>query len=248
MKTFTRQLIAFIPTMIVFASTASVHAADSIGINFVGNPDIRQGVMTPDDKAGLPGVAQTNWNNAAQRSGVLNNLVNGSGKTTPINVIWHTALGTHGTHIEDNGDDSRMMRGYLDAGGKGEGATVTFTGIPYAWYDVIVYFDGDTDERVRVGAYSVNGVTVYGKDIADFDGTFTEVEATDAEKVTPGNYVRFTGQAGSTLTVRSEGVSAPDEYLRAPINAIQIVRVSDPSSFNPEPDNDIEVTQLVSKP
>jgi hypothetical protein len=250
MKTFTKQLLFIVVLSIiaVLLSSASVQAGHSIGLNFIGNPDIRQGVMTPQDKAGLPDTTQTNWNNAAQRSGVLSKLVDGSGKATPIDVIWHTGLGTHGTRIEDKGDNSRMMRGYLDAGGEGEGATVTFTGIPYTWYDVIVYFDGDTDDRMRVGAYTVNGVTVYAKDVADFDGKFTEAEQTDPEKATAGNYVRFRGQTGASFSVKAEGISAPDEFLRAPINAIQIVEVRDPSTFNSEPATDADAPKLVSKP
>jgi hypothetical protein len=249
MRTFCKQL-SFV-VLVSIATTlpiAAAHASESIGINFIGSLEKWGAVMTPEDKGGLPSVAQTNWNNAAKPFGVIDKLINSAGKSTTANVIWHGGLGTHGIDIEDKGDNSRMMRGYLDAGAGEESSTVTFTGVPYAWYDVIVYFDGDTNNRDRVSAYTVNGVMVYGKDVTDFNGSFTEVEATDPEKVTPGNYVRFTGLVGSSFSVRAEGISAPDEYLRAPINAIQIVRVSDPSSFNPIPDNETKTVRFVSKP
>jgi hypothetical protein len=219
---------------VLLLSVAGVQAGSSIGLNFVGNPKITTGIMTPEDKAGLPAVAQTNWNNAAEASGSLKKLQDNSGAATGVEVKWHSGLGTYGSRIADKGNNSRMMRGYLDIGPANQSATVTFTGIPYAWYDVIVYFDGSGGIG-RIGAYTVNGVTVYGKDSEDFNGTFTEVAQTDLEKVTAGNYVRFTGQVGSTFTVKAEGVAAPPKgALRAAINGIQIVEVPDPSSIVPE--------------
>lgn len=256
MKTFTKRwsnlvsrasIHSILIVVVLLVAGARAEAGQSIGLNFIGNSDKWSGLMQPEDKAGVPTAVQTNWNNAANPSGALTGLKDGSGNTTAVDVIWHTAFGTHGINIEDKGDDARMMRGYLDAGPGDARATVTFTEIPYAWYDVIIYFDGDTDDRVRVGAYTVNGVTVYGQDSGDFDGTFTECLQTNVEKVTAGNYVRFTGQVGPNFSVRAEGISAPDEHLRAPINGIQIVEIADPSAFL-DPNLENNGAQLVAQP
>jgi hypothetical protein len=221
---------------VVLLSTAGVQAGNSIGLNFVGDARVTTGIMTAGDKAGLPSVAQANWNNAPGGVGSLKNLQDASGTATRVEARWHSGCGwgTYGTRIADKGDNSRMMRGYLDVGPGEQGVTITFTNISYAWYDVIIYFDG-FQKIGRVGAYTVNGVTVYGKDAAEFDGTFTEVEQTDLANVTAGNYVRFTGQVGSSFTVKAEGVAAPDgRSLRAAINGIQIVEIPDPSTFTVE--------------
>lgn len=205
--------------------------AGSIALNL--GSEAPAGMMAPEDKAGLPLIAQTNWNNAPGASGSLKKLKDDSGTPTDVQADWHSGLGVWEFDPVTASGDSKMMRSYLDAGAGKESAAVTFSGIPYAWYDVIVYFDGG-DNDGRIGAYTVDGVTVYGKDSAAFRGEYIECEETELKNAKPGNYVRFTGLVGPNVTVKAEGAATQDEYLRAAINGIQIVEVPAPRSFDDE--------------
>src|SRR5437588_9638005 len=73
----------------------------SIGLKF--GPDATGGgggvFMTPPDVAGLPAVAQPNWNNMPGLAGTTNGLgvTDNSGSPTAVQVTWNTALGLWGS-------------------------------------------------------------------------------------------------------------------------------------------------------
>jgi|GEM_PF-1843824 len=110
-------------------------------------------------------------------------------------------------------------------------------------FDVVVYFDGDTTGRV--GEYWLQTVSgsftsftlgsdltphYFGRDFGDFGGTYDPValSATSTGTADDGNYVVFSGipATADTFLIRTE-----EQTVRAPISAVQIVAVPEPSSL-----------------
>jgi hypothetical protein len=90
-------------------------------------------------------------------------------------------------------------------------------------YDVYVYVDGENREFERTGSYRISGADIAATTVtatdaanANFSGLFMRADGGR------GNYMKFTITArGFTLTATP--LSATGTYLRAPVNAIQIV-------------------------
>ena len=126
------------------------------------------------------------------------------------------------------------MKGYLDTSNTSV-TTVTVAGLPSGAYDVYVYADGDNREYTRTAVYRISGTgitatTVNLTDLANthFSGTFAQAAGTS------GNYVKFSINAdGFTLTATPD--TGSNATLRAPVNAIQIVRagLAPPVSLEP---------------
>jgi hypothetical protein len=192
-------------------------AAGPIGIDFVGTAT----AMSAAERAGV--VGQANWNTAsgAIRSTALA-LVDDTGAATGARVTW-TAGGVWMLPTIDQAGSGRMMKGYLDTTSTST-TRVTVAGLSAGAYDVYVYVDGDNRMYARTGSYTISGAgitttTIKLTDAAstNFSGTFTRANNTN------GNYVKFSINAtGFTLTALP--VSGSNTTLRAPVNAIQIVR------------------------
>ena len=197
-------------------------AETGIGINFQGGgPNGTPAAMDASENAGL--VAQTNWNTLAGANGSAATVLDGSGAVTDVSITW-SANSTWSNTISDLPGDNRLMKGYLDTS-ENSTSTVTVSGLPAAFtannsYDVIVYFDGDTSETRRA-QFTIGQTTLEGLDAANsnFSGTYVESNGTTA-----GNYVRFHGLNSSGFTLSATPDPLDDAaYLRAPVNAIQIV-------------------------
>jgi hypothetical protein len=92
-----------------------------------------------------------------------------------------------------------------------------------AGYAVYVYADGSNAGASRTGAYQISGtgITTASVNLTDaagatFNGTFTRANNSN------GNFVLFTITATGFTIIATPGAST-DIYLRAPLNAIQIV-------------------------
>jgi hypothetical protein len=192
----------------------------TIGIKFMGtSPSLMDAVET----AGV--VPAANWNNAA---GAVSPsplaLADDAGRPTTASVAW-TANNGWMTPIADQPGNARLMKGYLDTSSSSV-TTVTVAGLAPGAYDVYVYVDGDNKSYTRTAAYRITGtgitpVTINLADQADtnFAGSFSEATATSAT----GNYLKFSF-TGDGFTLTATPVSGTNPTLRAPINAIQIVR------------------------
>lgn len=191
--------------------------ANPISLNFSGSGT----EMGSSESAGV--VPETNWNNAANSSGIGLVLNDFAGNSSGATVTW-SANGVFNTGVSDNVGNNRMMRNYLDTGNTTT-TTVTVVGLPAntSGWNVYVYFDGSNTET-REGSYTISGTgtttqSINGIDTAntDFSGTFIPANGT------AGNYVLFTipNVSGFTLSATpvANGASAP----RAPVNGIQIV-------------------------
>jgi hypothetical protein len=220
----------FKPLLVCVTLTVAFLAGDawaqSIAINF--------GADEPDgarsDVAGPAGVLGTaNWNNLDLLSGTAAGLVNSDGVATGVSVEWlsNNTWASAGRGEDNNtappGDDRNLMTGYLDtAGAGGQGVQIDVSGLSAAItepaYDVYVYTKGGVIGRG--GEYVIGAETQEHTDTAPFDGTYV--------LGSEGDYLIFEGVSGDSFTLTTiPTIGAPE---RAPVNAIEIVGVPEPSS------------------
>src|SRR5215471_2631170 len=187
--------------------------------------------MAPTDVAGLPAVAQANWNNLAGLTGTTNGLgvVDNGGNATTAQVTWTTALGLWASGPNNAfpaGADHNLMLGYLDNGGT---ATVNITNLPSQLtangYDVYVYALFDTANRG--GTYSIvdglnPGVVLRAAVPLRSDTTPTAyVQDPGLANAFTGNYIVFHGLTSPNIQVSA--VATNTGTPRAIINAVQLV-------------------------
>jgi hypothetical protein len=187
-----------------------INAKPGIGFKFNSTAALD---LTPAEEAGWILSRQTNWNNAdGSTNGSSTNLnpndpnfqgsaFDNTGSSSPVGIAW-TASGSWNTGNGSATGDSKLTNGYLD--NTGGGNTVSLTGIPYARYDVIVYFGSDGNDRTGSIAHEdpVNGVREYfyrtfaQKGAAGFGKSdYQETTDTDPGGANPqANFCRFQGQ------------------------------------------------------
>ena len=139
-----RNLIAILIALSGVSAQAGVNTY-SIGVHF-GADEPNGGNtsgLAPTDVAGLPAVAQANWNIFSGAAGVTNGTLvansNGVALATTVGLIWASpnTWASYGRGGEVNGvnflaasaPDHALMQGYLDTAGAGT-TTVTFTNLP----------------------------------------------------------------------------------------------------------------------
>ncbi|OHB55105.1 MAG: hypothetical protein A2Y12_10530 [Planctomycetes bacterium GWF2_42_9] len=188
--------------------------------------------------AGAPGYEQANWinTNSNQSSwGAQYNLVDAQGVATGAIMDWYASeiySWQYGTATTDN---QRMMdAGIASVSGLVE---VHVVGIPYAKYDVVVYFSSELP-NAYVSKYTIGATSIYAQvpamGLYGNTNTFTQVPSTSNEDLqgnTPvGNFVVFKDVIGSSLylTAQSgwagENIYTYDPGLtRASISGIQII-------------------------
>src|SRR4051812_3763663 len=203
----------------------------SIGLNLGsdGGNNAGTGSLNPTDVAGLPAVAQPNWNNLAGLNGGMPNVTDNNGTATSAGVSWN-GLGTWssgGNNLFTSPTDHTLMQGYLDNGGT---ATVTITNIPSqlttSGYDVYVYAEFDAPNRG--GTYSIvdglNTSTVLkGPLPLNSDSTPTNyAQAVGTGSIKTGNYLVFHGLTSANIQVQALATNLVGT-IRAVINGVQLV-------------------------
>jgi len=223
-KTNTALILAAV-AMATLALAATSGNAASIGVNFGRNQ--ASDTLASTDTAGV--VAQDNWNNRLGGGSGASQVWDDSGglltTTVAVSTPWNHYSGS-GTATADH----KLMSGNLD-GNNTSTLSATFNGIPYAEYDVYVYFDGSNGGDQREGTYTVDGNAKTGIDLAGatFSGTFIE------DTGNGGNYLKWSGLTNPNIVVVSaKPIDGPDPVDRAPMNAIQIVEATAPPTI-PEP-------------
>jgi predicted outer membrane repeat protein len=244
----------------------SQYTPASIGFNFVGGGPAQS--LGASERAGVPTATQANWNNLTGNYDGTGNgsytagpavLKDATGASFSPNLkLWWAASNTYSiSGSTQTTPDTKLMNGYLDSDGSGDGSAATnlygtsapqpffsVSGLPaslaFGGYKVIVYADGDANDG-RIARYWLAGnngqnpanvanetrltADVFIRDLFNFTGTYWRSAATsDAGAVTAiyGNYVQFDARTENGFTVRAEESSGSG--LRAPINAMQIVR------------------------
>jgi hypothetical protein len=231
-KPHTTALVLLAASMTLLLASSSFAGINqfSIGLNLGsdGGNNAGTGSLNPTDVAGLPAVAQANWNNLPGVSGGIPNVTDNGGNATSAGAAWFSALGTWssgGNNAFVSTNDHTLMQGYLDNGGT---ATVTITNIPSqltSGYDVYIYALFDTANRG--GTYSIvdglNTSTVLsGPRPLNSDGNATNyVQAVGAGTVQTGNYMVFRGLTNANIQVQA--VATNTGTPRAIICAVQLV-------------------------
>jgi len=192
-----------------------------IGIDF-GGPG--HGIAA-NQTAGV--VPRANWNNVASgQAGAVYDLVNDANAQTTADISW-TANNTWQISAAAPADgNAAIYKGYLDTT-EFSTTTVNVAQIPFALYDVYVYFDGDT-ALGRSGKYTIDTSTLapitQGEyldnanwPIAAGSGAFALADAPGEA----GNYALFRNLSGESFALTATPFGGPNP--RAPVNAIQIV-------------------------
>lgn len=187
----------------------------AIGVNFNslrGQEIDTARMLATNAYAGAPEVAQKNWN----QTGALNivskatrdlssiatpsegGLVDSGGALTSVGLSY-TMSNTWNINNEKLTPYGSLYAGYLDTNANNN-ASVTFSGIPYASYDVYVYLgagssgatqkitDGDVTYSFTMAARSTEA------------GSYT-VTSDTGENFPSANYAKFSGKTDSSVTV-----------------------------------------------
>jgi hypothetical protein len=219
-------------SLAIVSSTAislSCAPAAVISVNFIESVASHPNqIIAPATVAGGgAGLAASNWNNVATGTGSASALLDTTGIATPTAISWASGGmwgdGTANANADSGIGNAQLMRGYLDDNqGAPDPIVINFTGIPYAAYDVVIYFSTDT-----------SGDT-YGT-VSATDSVGTKTGATTGTKllwsenptVDSTNSVRIAGLTGDLR------VDAPirNNAIRHSVAGVQIIQVPEPSSF-----------------
>ena len=216
------------------AAPVSPSVAIKFGTEQPGRPGDTNGAVN-----GAAGVLSTAvWNNFTGASSTTPQLltadVGGVATPTAATVAWtsnntwsSTGLGEeNNTGTGENGD---LMGGYLDTGGLGgTPVTITVANLPVVSpaFDVYVYTQGGVNGRG--GTYTLGTTTKEHTGMTAFAGTFVE-DTIDPGQQDASNYLVFRGVTGTGFTLT--GVPTIGNPARAPINAIEIVAVPEPTGL-----------------
>ncbi len=215
--------------------------AGGFGIDFVGE-DPNNKVDTTD-KAGIPEVAQANWNalqvsrddpNGRNNSGVLISVVDQDGNavdgvTVTVKAEQGKVWPKNGASWGFSGANAKLQQGFIWPQFR-----ITVNDIPYDKYDVYVYAGaGDNAGGGKVtisvannaeGAVDANSTKFYR--LTWLDGRFVRSDATTIEdaKSKNGNYIVFTGNTAKDIAIDWDGTV---DAAWTGCSAIQIVEVKD---------------------
>lgn len=223
---------------VLLAAASAQAALKVVSLNL--RSDRNDSALAAGETAGV--VPRANWNNTAQIDSpfteTLTDLLDDTGAPTTIDVMWQAeAIWTADPLGEDQElPDKKMMLAYI-YGPYGDPPSVTFSQIPFSFYDVYVYALTNVEGLVSGISIVETGITYWirapmaGTTGAPYmDGTmdpFPFVLGTSTDPNDPtgdANYVVFSNLSYSSFTV--QGLLAEDfPYLGAPISAIQIVEV-----------------------
>jgi hypothetical protein len=225
----------------------------TIGLHF-GVDYATNAVLQPWQVAGVPGVAQANWNNLKGAAGTNATAILGTNVLAIVgDTDYETATNTAvtvtfksnntwgaGSNNKFPGANSNLFAGYLDTGAPST-TSVTITNLPpdltTGGYDVYIYAMGDTS--LRGGGYRIleAGTTNVLKDYVRFEATTNVSSFVEAPidptstKYAVGNYMVFTNLTASAITIEATTGSGLGlgGTPRAPIDAIQLVALPTPS-------------------
>lgn len=251
------------------ASIATALAA-SIQAQTVTNPVPNQiiswnfdvnGTVNPTDLAGL--APTTNWNNSYPNNPLFN-LPDNTGTATTVGFdasVNNTSASPYGygasgyaysifNHhpgYDANGTaDKEMLNGYLNGGPAAWGPPITnsffaVTNIPYAVYDVVVYFSSDTSGRhasIDNGSTTNYFSTMGSAEINGANALFIPATQTNSASFSSADFVFFPGMTSSHATITEYPLSGNDQWLG--IAAFQVIQASNTYVlYGPSPSSQI---------
>ncbi|XAL98356.1 PEP-CTERM sorting domain-containing protein [Phycisphaeraceae bacterium D3-23] len=215
----TRTLLAGLAALAVGASAS----ADSISVNFAYVGDGADGTEV-NGAAGLTGSAVWNNYNGDTAPGPMpvdnaaTNALDNNGAATTADVSWSSQQ----TWSNGGGgsENQNLLDGYIDDNGA-LGVNVDVVEIPYAVYDVHVYFNHDGANGV-VGLFDidVNGTT------HTTTGAFTQPQN---GTIDAGNSITVSGLSGNLNL--SQGERGAFDASVSNISGFEIVEVPEPGSL-----------------
>lgn len=153
-------------------------------------------------------VPAANWSNSWP-SNPTTNLIDKDGQATTLDIAPASANGNYriqGSHPGLDGDgtyNKELLNGYLNAGGTTGTSSVAISQIPYAHYDLIVYFSSDVAGRtgtVTDGTTTYDFATIGAPSIQSSNAVLTRTTSTTGANP-PANYAKFSGLSGASKTV-----------------------------------------------
>ena len=213
-------------------ATATTASAATVSWNYD-----RNGTVTGTAVAGVVPVA--NWNNTWP-SNPTTDLIDDTGAATTIDISYASFndWNIQGSHPGVDGDgtsNKELLNGYLNAGPAGWGppttqSSVAISQIPYASYNIIVYFSSDGAGRegeVTNGSTTYYFSTLGAASIAGSNATLTQTTSTSNSDYAGANYAIFSGLSGSAQTIT---VQMRDNDEWGGIAGFQVVAVPEPTA------------------
>lgn len=211
MKPNLQSLRIFTAAAAIAVGLATSCNAATISVNFDdGNHTI----------TGTTGVVSVgNWNvadfGAAGSPTTTSALIDDSGAATTVELdldnLTNTNAGGFSGAIGGGTGDIAALYGYRNRNG---GAQAVVSQIPYAVYDVYVYFNQGDDLDLHLG----------GTDVPNLNSNDTSAFFEDAAVNGTGNYWVFKGVTGTSFTLTADGSNGPFLF------GMQINEVPEPSS------------------
>ena len=199
----------------------------------------RFGTVSGSRTAGLLLVA--NWNNTWP-SNPTTDLIDDSGSTTTVDISY-ASFGTWTVNnpqanpgVDADGSYNReLLNGYLNSGPAAWGPSITnsnvvISQIPYAAYNIIVYFSSDTGGRegdVTDGSTTFSFNTLGASSVNGSNAILTQTTDTSATYSTSANYAVFSNLGGASQTIT---VQMRDNDEWGGIAGFQIVQIPEPSA------------------
>lgn len=221
---------------VLASAFASVSDAGVVSWNYD-----RYGTVDGAKVAGVVPVA--NWNNTWPSDPTVD-LIDDSGAATSLDIAYmsfnswtvnepspaNPGMDADGTYNRE------LLNGYLNAGPAPWGPSIIHTEvaiseIPYALYDIIVYFSSDAADRegdVTDGATSYSFKTVGLPSVSGANALLAQTTDTAGTYGTTANYAVFSGLSGASQTVT---VQMRDEDEWGGIAGFQVVEVPEPASL-----------------
>jgi hypothetical protein len=174
-------------------------------------------------------VPVPNWTTSTSNNQTLSNLVNDSGAATTADVTFSNTAFSYTNSTTGTTGNAKLMRA-MRALSNNSAISGTVTQIPYAAYDVYVYWGGRTTgetvpatmtlelQQLSGGVYTTTQTKYIRDDNRVWDGTFDESAATTAGAAVDGQeYVVFRNVTTPEFRVRST------MGVRTGFNGFQIV-------------------------
>ncbi len=221
------------------AAVAAVFCAIRVQSQVISwNYDRYGTVSGANEQAGV--VLAANWNNSWPNDPTTG-LIDNTGAATTLNFSYGPtayAWSIQASHPGQDADGSynkELLNGYLNAGMASWNPPVTnsyvaLSQIPYAVYDIYVYFSSDQASRL---GHVTDGTTTYyfstlgSNEISGADALLTQT--TDTTGANPGaDYAVFSGLTGSSQSITLQ-MDVPE--LWGGIAGFQVVAVPEPSAL-----------------
>lgn len=206
-KAGTVRAAAFVPGLKASPAVSAVietppGIAGAIGINF--GTDVDDQVVTRNERLGLGKELQANWNHVFPGKPAPA-LRTADGAASPVKItIGGNAKTERGEPWGFNGLEGKMKRGSI-----AHNPDVTFTGIPYAKYDVVVFLTagihtskGNLALEKTAAANGATDSATYYFSHGWLGGQHAQAKTKTGNNPDNANYVRFTGNTADAFTLK----------------------------------------------